>query len=186
LDEINVQVAGRLRRLRQSAGLSLEELARRSGVSRAMLSQIETLKTNPTIAVLWRIAQGLEVSFAELLGDDEPPPAVRLERAAEARYLFSEDGSFRSRPLLSQLSGQRVELYELRLAAGTQEPARPHPPGSHEQLYVQRGRLGLGLEQGYFELAPRDALLFPADQAHRYEALGDEDFEGLSLIVYAS
>jgi len=66
VDEINQQVAQRLKNLRMAAGLSLQDLALRSGVSRAMLSQIETLKTNPTIAILWKVAEGLGIPFAEL------------------------------------------------------------------------------------------------------------------------
>ncbi len=135
MDEINVQVAERLRRLRSTSGLSMEELAARAGVSRAMLSQIETLKTNPTIAILWRIAQGLGVPFSELLGADGSRP-IRVARASEARILFSADESFRSRPLLSNVPGHRVELYELRLKPKATEDAEPHPPGSIEQIYV--------------------------------------------------
>lgn len=184
VDEINQQVAERLRRLRRASGLSMEELASRSGVSRAMLSQIETLKTNPTIAILWKISQGLGVPFSELLGTEASRP-VRLARAAEARYLYSADERFRSRPLLSNVPGHRVELYELRLEPGAVEDAEPHPAGSFEQIYVVEGKLGMSLVGDSFELAAGDALLFPADHAHHYEALGKRAFVGLSLILYA-
>ena len=184
MDEINVQVAERLRRLRRGSGMSLEELSNRSGVSRAMLSQIETLKVNPTIAVLWKIAQGLGVEFSALLGADGAT-SVRLARAAEARYLYSTDGLFRSRPLLSNVPGHKVELYELRLEPGAKEEAVPHPAGSYEHLYVTEGSLLLGLGEEVFELSKGDALLFPAERPHRYEAPGTEAFAGLSLILYA-
>jgi transcriptional regulator with XRE-family HTH domain len=183
MDEINVQVAGRLRRLRAAAGLSLQDLARRSGVSRAMLSQIETLKTNPTIAVLWRIADGLGVPFAELL-DTPVAPTVRLERAADARYLFSRDRKLRSRPMLANVPGHPVELYELRLEPGGVEEAAAHPSGSFEQLLVTAGRLRLAFGSESCDLGPGDALLFPADRPHRYETLGRRAFVGLSLILY--
>ena len=185
MDEINTQVAERLRRLRHAAHLSLEELATRSDVSRAMLSQIETLKTNPTIAVLWKIAHGLGVSFAELLGSP-PVPQVLLSRAVEARFLYSADRRFQSRPLLANVPGHSVELYELRLDPGGVEHAEPHPPGTWEQLIVGTGRLALGLGADRYELGPRDALLFRADRAHRYETLGKKPFTGLSLILYGS
>lgn len=184
MDEINVQVAERLRRLRRAGGLSLEELATRAGVSRAMLSQIETLKTNPTIAILWRISQGLGVPFSELLGAEGSRP-IRVARAAEARYLYSADEQFRSRPLLSNVPGHRVELYELKLEPSATEDAEPHPAGSFEQLYVVEGKLRLGAAGESFDLGPGDALLFPADQPHRYQALGKRAFVGLSLILYA-
>ncbi len=186
MDEINAKVAERLRRLRRAAGLSLEELAVRAGVSRAMLSQIETLKTNPTIAVLWKVARGLGVSFSDLLGSEQGPPAVRLDREKDARYLYSADRRFRSRPLLGNVPGHRVELYELRLEAGAVEDADPHPAGSFEQVIVKTGRLRLGLGGESHELGPGDAVLFPADRPHRYEAVGRAPFAGLSLILYGA
>jgi transcriptional regulator with XRE-family HTH domain len=184
VDTINRQVAERLRRLRQAKEMSLEELAARAGVSRAMLSQIETLKTNPTVALLWKVSRGLGVSFAELLGSEGEQPAVRLSRAGAARYLYSADRTFRSRPLLGNVPGHHVELYELRLEAGAAESADPHPPGSFEQVLVTGGRLRLTLLTEKHDLGVGDALLFPADVPHRYEAPGKQPFLGLSLILY--
>jgi transcriptional regulator with XRE-family HTH domain len=185
LEKINVQVAQKLKELRKSLGLSLDEVATRSGVSRAMLSQIETLKTNPTIAVLWKIANGLQVSFADLL-QLEAAPDVRLSRAKQARYLFSEDGAFKSRPLLSNVPGHQVELYELHLQPESQQEADAHPAGTYEQLIVQSGKIELELESATYSLGPADALFFPADRPHRYCCVGRRSFIGLSLILYRS
>ncbi len=185
MDEINKQVAERLRRLRKAAGLSLDDLAERAGVSAAMLSQVETRKTNPTIAVLWKISQGLGVPFSELLGPEVAPSLVRAARLKDARYLYSADKQFRSRPLLANVPGHRVELYELRLEPGGVEDSEPHPPGSFEQVVVQEGRLALSVSGERHDLDAGDALFFPADRPHRYEALGRTAFVGLSLILYA-
>lgn len=185
MDEINQQVAHRLRSLRLASGLSLQDLAARSGVSRAMLSQIETLKTNPTIAVLWKVAEGLGVPFAELI-DATAPPAVRVSRLADARFLYSADRAFLSRPLLAQVPGHKVELYELELTPGAIEQADPHPPGTHEQVVVSSGRLSLVIGPDSYELGPRDAVFFRADIAHAYRALGTKPFRGLSLILYGA
>ena len=183
MDEINRQVSERLKRLRQARRLTLEALAERSGVSRAMLSQIETNKANPTIAMLWRVSKGLGVPFSELLGE-ESPARVRLSRKQDARTLRSADGTFRSRPLLGRLPGHDVELYLLQFDAGAREDSEPHPPGAMEQVYVVSGRLGLAVEREQWELGPGDALLFPADRPHEYTALGKKTCEVLSLILY--
>src|SRR5687768_7848517 len=66
--ELARRVAEALRRFRQNQRLSLDDLSARSGVSRAALSQIEGARTNPTLAVLWKIAVGLEIPFHDLLG----------------------------------------------------------------------------------------------------------------------
>ncbi len=185
MDEINQQVAERLRALRKNARLSLEELSSRSGVSRAMLSQIETLKANPTIAVLWKVAAGLGVPFSELLGEQSAPP-VRLSRLAEARFLFSADHRYQSRPLLANVPGHKVELYELQLEPDALERAEPHPPNTFEQLFVTSGRIALDVGSQSWELGPRDALLFRADVVHVYRTLGNRAFRGLSLILYGA
>ena len=183
MELINAQVAKQLRQLRTARGLSLEELSLRSGVSRAMLSHIETEKANPTIAVLWKIAAGLQVSFAELLALDSTSE-VRLQRAKDARYLHSEDGTFSSRPLLSNVAGHRVELYELRLEAGAAQAADPHPAGTFEHLICNRGELTVSVDEQSYTLAPGDTLLFAADRPHSYRASGKQRFVGLSLILY--
>jgi transcriptional regulator with XRE-family HTH domain len=185
MDEINQLVAGSVRQLRQARDLTLEELARLSGVSRAMLSQIETLKVNPTIAVLWRISTGLGVPFAELLGQDEPP-SVSVMRRREAQYLYSHDRSFRSRPLLARVPGHPVELYEIWLAPKAAQDADAHLEGSRELLSVLRGRVCLDAGGERIELASGDAVLFAADRPHRYTNPTGHPFLGHSLILYKS
>ena len=79
-------VARNLRRLRVSKGHSLERLARASGVSRAMLGQIELAQSAPSINVLWRIASALDTPFSALLGT-EPESSVAVLRAASSAKL---------------------------------------------------------------------------------------------------
>ena len=99
-------VGANLRKLRTKRGLSLERLARASGVSRAMLSQIELGKSAPTINVIWRIASALDLPFAALLGDTGAR-GVAVMRAATARVLTSHDGAFVSRAL----RGEPLTIY---------------------------------------------------------------------------
>src|SRR5216110_696953 len=88
------QVAANLRRLRREQGWSLEQLSTRAGVSRAMLSQVETGKTTPTIAVLWKIATGFGVPFAELLREDAHAE-VTVVRGGSIPAITSPDRKFR-------------------------------------------------------------------------------------------
>src|SRR3954454_16482967 len=84
------RVALNLRDKRKDRGLSLDQLAVASGVSRAALSQIESSKSNPSLSVLWKIAMGLQIPFSELLG--ETGPSVNLLRRSDAQVLKSSDG----------------------------------------------------------------------------------------------
>jgi len=161
-----------LRRLRRRRGLSLERLARLSGVSRAMLGQIETGKSVPTIAVLWRVTTTLEVPFATLLAQDQACGTVVMRRA-RARFLSNADGRFASRALFRADAGRRVEFYELRLAAGHEEIAEPHAPGTRENLIVVAGtvEITVGTDSPQV-LEEGDAIQFEADFPHGYRNPG--------------
>jgi len=95
--ELALRVGQRLREERQVRGLSLDDLSRSSGVSRAALSQIETRKSSPSISVMWKIAVGLGVPFSQLLGGEGSDGAM-LKRA-DIQPLRSPDGRFETRPL---------------------------------------------------------------------------------------
>ncbi len=122
-------VGANLRRLRAKRGLSLEKLARASGVSRAMLGQIELGQSTPTINVLWKIARALAVPFSELITNRAAGRSTVLP-ADRAKMLTSHDGAFSSRALFPFDAPRTVEFYELRLLAPllAMEQADPHPP----------------------------------------------------------
>lgn len=181
--ELTRRVADNLRVLRKQRGLSLDELAQRSGVSRATLSQIETCKTNPTIAVLWKIASGLAVPFAGLLGDERAEP-VRVLRRGDQQVLRSADGKLESRPLMPAGASPLVEFYELRLAARAVSVSEPHAKGTCECVVVLTGVLRLHVAEREWELAAGDTAWFEADVAHTYENPGRVEARYLDGIVY--
>jgi transcriptional regulator with XRE-family HTH domain len=160
-----------LRRLRVRRGLSLERLARASGVSRAMLGQIELGQSTPTIHVVWKIARSLSVPFSALISDSAPSLAAVM-RADRSRVLTSADGSFISRALFPSHEPRKVEFYELRLVAGGVERAEPHPPGTTENIVVNAGALVLHVGVEKFLLETGDAAYFDADVPHEYHNEG--------------
>src|SRR5919112_6243260 len=126
-------VGPRVLALREGMGLSLRELAARSGVSAPMLSQVERGETSPTLAVAAKIAAGLELTLSQLLRLDEGQHVV-VSRASGRRR--SERGGHRFEELTPPLPGQRadVSLHVLDPGAttgGRSDPAM-HEPGSRE------------------------------------------------------
>src|SRR5207253_5746438 len=130
-------------------------LAKASGVSRAALSQVETCKTNPTVGLLWKIAVGLGVPFADLLG--QPKTGTSVLRRGEAQVLRSLDGKLESRPLTPAGASPLVELYELRLSARAMHRSEPHAPGTHEFVVVLSGALKLHVDAEVHELLAGDS-----------------------------
>jgi transcriptional regulator with XRE-family HTH domain len=160
-------VGANLRRLRTKRGLSLERLAKASGVSRAMLSQIELGQSTPTINVLWKIARALGVPFSTLISD-QSLGGTSLILAARAKVLTSHDGSFTSRALFPFDVPRTVEFYEITLAPLATEHADPHPPGTVENLVVTSGTLEMVVGTERHQLSTGDAILFDADVPHQY------------------
>ena len=177
-------VGGNLRRLRSQRGLSLERLAKASGVSRAMLGQIELGQSAPTINVLWKIARALDVTFSTLISTRSEGGTVVL-RAAEAKLLTSHDGQFVSRALFPFDAPRRVEFYELRLAPGKREAADAHPAGTVEDLVINAGVVEIGLGVVTHHLGTGDAIVFEADVAHSYTNPGTVEAVMYLVMTYA-
>jgi len=177
-------VGANLRRLRTRRGLSLERLAHKSGVSRAMLSQVELGKSAPTINVLWKVARALGVTFSALLSTNLDTSPVLL-RASSAKRLCSLDGSFSSRALFPFDRPRRVEFYELRLKPHALEEADPHPPGTSENIVVNAGAVTITVGNSAHALNQGDALLFAADVAHSYCNRGADDALMYLVMTYA-
>lgn len=178
-------VGANLRRLRVKRGLSLERMAKASGVSRAMLGQIELGQSTPTINVVWKIARALDVSFATLITERATTSAA-LVRRDRAKLLTSQDGSFTSRALFPFDEPRSVEFYELQLAPHSVENADPHPVGTTENLVVTRGTLDLQLAAGRHQLETGDAIFFEADVPHSYRNPSAEPLVMYLVMSYAN
>lgn len=184
VENIAAVVGRNLRRLRTRQGHSLDRLASLSGVSRAMLSQIELGRSVPTIGVLWKISRALTVPFAALTSTSGGNGTTVL-RAAKAKMLTSRDGRFSSRALFPFAGERRVEFYELRLAPRSLEEAEPHQPGTAENLVVQAGQVEIGLPGETQRLGPGDAIYFEADVQHSYRNIGDAEAVMYLVMTYA-
>jgi transcriptional regulator with XRE-family HTH domain len=176
-------VGANLRRLRVKRGLSLEKLARASGVSRAMLGQIELGQSTPTINVLWKIARALAVPFSALITNRAAGRTTVLP-AERAKMLTSHDGAFSSRALFPFDAPRTVEFYELKLAARSVEQADPHPPGTVENLVVNAGSLEMTVGTERHLLATGDSILFEADVPHLYTNPGDTECVMYLVMTY--
>ena len=110
-------IAAAVRRERERAGLSLTELARRAGLAKSTLSQLEAGAGNPSVETLWALAVALEVPFSQLVA--APPPPVQVIRAGEGPRLHSEQADYELRPGdYASFPGDVPHRYE-GLAAGT-------------------------------------------------------------------
>lgn len=170
--ELAQSIGRNLRRLRTRHGYSLERLAAASGVSRAMLGQIELGKSVPTISLLWKVARALDVPFSALNIDSNPSATVVL-KGEKAKVLRSADGSFSSRALFPYDGERTVEFYEVEIAPHAEENAEAHAPGTLENLIVTAGDVEVVVAGEAHRLKEKDAMLFQADVPHTYRNVGN-------------
>jgi transcriptional regulator with XRE-family HTH domain len=177
-------VGKNLKRLRTERGLSLQALAESSGVSRAMLGQVELGQSAPTINVLWKMARALDVPFSALI-TSAAASGARVMRQDAAKRLLSSDGAFQSRALFPYDEPRRVEFYELKLNPKGVEKAEAHAAGTVENLVVAKGSVEISAADETHRLESGDAILFEADRPHVYKNVGAGEAVIYLVMTYA-
>ena len=158
--DIDARIAERLKALRAERGWSLDELAGRSGASRATLSRLENGEVSPTASVLGRIcaAYGLTLSRLVQQAEEQAPPLVR--RADQPLWIDPETG-FRRRSVSPPAPGLAGEALECELPPGTSITYdRPPRPGLEHHLLLVEGRLGITVDGVTHDLGPGDCLRY--------------------------
>lgn len=165
--DILAQLPARLKDARRLQGLSLDAVAKLSGVSRSMVSQIERGESSPTISTLWNLTRALQVDFAGLL--DEAPVAAPIEmlRAADVPTIENLGSGCRIRILSPPEDAGRHEVYELVLSADGALNSQPHARGTREHLTVIKGALEVVSGDMSRILGPGDTARYAADVPHR-------------------
>jgi transcriptional regulator with XRE-family HTH domain len=162
-------IAAALRRERERHGISLTELARRAGIAKSTLSQLESGAGNPSVETLWALAVVLDVPFSRLV--DPPAEPVQVIRAGEGLAIRSEQAPFAATLLTACPPGARRDLHVMSAEPGAAREAHAHIRGTTEHVIVTAGRWRAGPVGGEVELGPGDYARFPGDQPHAYQAL---------------
>ena len=167
------QLGGRVKELRGRRSLTLEALAERSGVSRAMISKLERGEKNPTLVVAAKLAEGLDVTLSQLVGMEERREVVVVPRAGRMVMRDPETG-FERQLLSPTFVGRGVEFVRNEIPEGsTSGEFPPHRKGVAEYVVVERGRLRAVLGGEEYLLGEGDAVYFEADVPHRFDNAGE-------------
>ncbi|MEU1008289.1 XRE family transcriptional regulator [Streptomyces sp. NPDC005890] len=162
-------IAASLKRERARAGLSLSELAKRAGIAKSTLSQLEAASGNPSMETIWALAVALGVPFSALV--ESPAPSVQVIRAGEGPTVGSERSSYVAALLSASPPGARRDIYHVWLEPGTVRDSEPHIPGTVEHIVVSDGAVKAGPRGEAVELGPGDYMSYRGDVPHAYEAL---------------
>jgi transcriptional regulator with XRE-family HTH domain len=171
-DAILNKLPDRLKEARRAQGLSLDAVAKLSGVSRSMVSQIERGESSPTIATLWNLTRALQVDFAGLL--DATPQAAQVEvlRAREVPTIDNLGSGCRIRILSPPEDAGKHEVYELSMSQGGVLDSQPHTRGAREHLTVIEGQVTVLSGEDSAVLNAGDTARYAADVPHRITAMG--------------
>jgi transcriptional regulator with XRE-family HTH domain len=162
-------IAQSLRRERERVGLSLSEVAKRAGIAKSTLSQLESASGNPSVETLWALSVALDVPFSRLV---EPArPRVQVIRAGEGPAVFSERANYVATLLASCPPNARRDIYLITAEPGSARESDPHMPGVVEHVVLCSGRGRIGLVEDPVEMAPGDYVAYPGDAEHVFEAL---------------
>jgi len=166
LNDPLLNISNTLKKTRFEKGLTLEETSNLTGVSKAMLGQIERAESTPTISVLWKIATGLKISFSELLSTDkENNNAIiidNLEPVYESEDRMILYNVFPFNPITG------FEYFYIKLLPGAKHVSSPHKSSTVEYVVVTEGTMDIVVDDRTYVLKAPSAFSFKADKLHSY------------------
>jgi transcriptional regulator with XRE-family HTH domain len=174
-------LAQNVRQLRQDRGLTAAELATRSGVAKATLSQIEAARGNPRLETLHDLANALGVSPTELLAPPDEPHVRVVRRGEGVDISDSVVGGRLVRAI--PVEEAVLELYELELRPDSSETSASHGIGAHEHVFVLEGSVELGPVEACAHVAAGDLASYPADRPHMWRTGDGEQARVLVLQI---
>ena len=176
-----------IQRHRKAGGLTLEQLADLSGVSKSMLSQIERGQANPTFAVLWGLTRALKIELTDLVDASALNAAagsIEIVSAPGTPEMKSPDGLCRLRIYSPPGLAGSNEWYMIDIAEGGVLDSAPHSPGATEHLTVLEGALTVSSGVAQQVVNAGETARYQADTAHRIEHRGDGTARALLVVLF--
>ena len=171
MKHINSRISLTLKELRRERGWSLDKTAEKTGVSKAMLGQIEREESSPTIATLWKIASGFSASFSSFIEDIHSELNKPVHRGGKTKKLHPADEKIRVMPIFPFDEQLNFEIFIIELLPGCEHLSPPHQMGVVEHVIVTDGNMEV-LVNGTWQLLKKgDGLRFDASQSHGYRNL---------------
>jgi len=175
---VAIEIGARLRAVREKESLSQRALAKRSGISNATISLIESKKLNPSVSVLKRILDGIPMDLSTFFSEETSEPESAVFRADELVEIGR--GKISYRQVGRDLSGRSIQILHERYAPGADTGKVSLHHGGEEGGVVIRGRLELTVDGERYVLGPGDAYYFDSSRPHFFRNAGPEECEIVS------
>jgi len=185
-----LHIGGKIRDLRKKAGLVLQDLSNRTGLSKPLLSQIEREIVSPPIATLLKISRALNVNIGFFFQDNDPEEKVVLVRKDESkvidsRYFGREESGYYYEALAYKKPKKYMEPFLVEFKRKRAEQLSYFSHEGEEFIYLLEGRLEFRTEDQHYLLYPGDSLYFESSIPHAYRALGRRNAKALTVVYPA-
>lgn len=181
MEEIHIKIGKKLNIIRKNKGLSLDKLAEITGVSKSMLGQIERGESIPTVTTLWKIANGLNLSFSSFVEEDD---MISLVSTENIKPLVDEGGKYRVYPIFPFDSRKQFEIFIMELERDYQHHSEIHASGVEEYIVVSEGILEIGINEEIYEVKKGEAIRLPVDSPHYYRNSSNTTTRATLIIYY--
>lgn len=148
-----------------------------------MLAQIERGDSVPTVTTLWKIANGLKVSFSSLISQQTNP--IRVIKKQDLHLVTEEENHYRVHTVVPFSPEKQFEVFTVELDPKNEQPSSPHNPGVEEHVFVKKGQLEMDINGTVETIDAGEAIIFDGNQDHIYRNPGDQVLHLLVLIYYA-
>ncbi|QPQ35292.1 helix-turn-helix domain-containing protein [Lysinibacillus sp. JNUCC-52] len=166
MEEIHLIFARNLKAIREKEKLSLEKVSQLCGVSKTMIGQIERGESSPTLTTIWKIANGLKVSFTSLIHQPQTDTEVIYKK--DIQVLSEDNGKYRVYPNFPFQEDGRFEIYTIEIDKEGKLSAEAHKEGTEEFITVFEGELMIRVNDNEYKLKNGDSIRFKADRPHFY------------------
>jgi transcriptional regulator with XRE-family HTH domain len=181
MSDLNRSIGEKIKLLRSQRGLTLDQAAELTGVSKSMIGQIERGNSAPTVTTLWKICNGFKVSFSTLLEQSEK--AVSVARKEQLQPLTKPE-VYRLYSYIPFDFTRKFEAFRMELLGWSRHDSEAHTDAVEEFVYVTDGRVDIQVEDETHHLQKDDLLRFSAKVGHSYLNLSDEEAGLFIIIVY--
>ena len=184
MDDLKSTLIEKLKIVRKKRQLNLEQAAELTGISKAMLSQIERGQSMPTITTLWKISTGYKMPLTYFL-EQEKSNYTKID-TLQTQPIYEENEAMRTFTMFPYHPTQHFEMLYIEFDAGCIHKSPKHVNGVEEYIFIQRGKLELRVNEDTIMLSEKQGFRFKADVPHCYINSSQELCGILNIIFYPS
>lgn len=164
--------------------MSLDATSKKTGVSKAMLGQIERGESSPTISTLWKIASGFDVSFSSFVTDVNHNQSDFIHRKSKLQQMHEQDDKIKIMSIFPIDKKLGFEVFIIELLPGCVHLSPPHQSGVIEHVIPVNGTIEIMANDMWHIVNQFEGLRFEAHLSHGYRNLSNQPVLFHNMIHY--